>query len=54
MKTDNDFHPYKNGKIISNMYVIGAEVGGTNPLYEGSGAGIAIMTAFKAAEQILG
>lgn len=54
VKTDNDFHPYKNGKIISNMYVIGAEVGGANPLYEGSGAGIAIMTAFKAAEQILG
>ncbi len=42
VKTDGDFHPLRGGEVVSNLYVIGAEVGGCNPLAEGSGAGVAI------------
>lgn len=50
--TDRDFHPCRNGITVPNMYVAGAELGGCNSLAEGSGAGIAIMTAFCVADQI--
>ena len=36
-----------------DAYVIGSELGGCNPLYEGSGAGIAILTAMCVADNIL-
>lgn len=51
--TDGDFRPFRNGVPIRNLHVIGSEVGGCNPLYEGSGAGIAIMTAMRVAEELL-
>ena len=54
VKTNGDFHPLRDGKIVPNLYVVGSEVGGCNPLAEGSGAGVAIMTAFSAADSILG
>lgn len=53
VRTDGDFHPCKDGVPVDNLFVIGAETGGCNSLYEGSGAGVAIMTAFRAAEVIL-
>ena len=52
--TNADFQPLRDGKVVTNLYVIGSEVGGCNPLAEESGAGIAIMTAFSAADRILG
>lgn len=52
--TDESFRALKGGKTVSNLRVIGAECGGANPLEEGSGAGIAIMSAFMAADSILG
>lgn len=54
VKTNGDFQPLRDGKVVSNLYVVGSEVGGCNPLAEGSGAGVAIMTAFSAADRILG
>lgn len=54
VKTDGSFHPSIAGKVVENLYVAGSEVGGCNSLAEGSGAGVAIMTAFKVADGILG
>ncbi len=54
VKTNGEFQPLRGGKVVPNLYVIGSEVGGCNPLAEGSGAGVAIMTAFSAADRILG
>ena len=54
VKTNENFQPFRVGKIVPNLYVIGSEVGGCNPLAEGSGAGVAIMTAFSTADRILG
>ncbi len=54
VKTDENFQPLRDGKVVPNLYVIGSEVGGCNPLAEGSGGGVAIMTAFSAADRILG
>ena len=53
VKTDADFHPFKDGGKVGNLFVIGAEAGGCNPLFEGCGGGVAIMTAFKTADVIL-
>lgn len=51
--TDSSFKARKDGSIIDNLYVAGAELGGCNPLKEGSGAGIAILTAMSVADNIL-
>lgn len=50
---DEYFRPSIGGHKIENLYVIGSEVGGCNSLYEGSGAGVAIMTAMSVADSIL-
>lgn len=54
VKTDGKFHAVKGGDSVRNLYVIGSEVGGCNPLAEGSGAGVSIMTGFSVADSILG
>ncbi len=54
VKTNGDFQPLHGGKVVPNLYVVGSEVGGCNPLAEGSGAGVAILTAFSVADRILG
>lgn len=54
VKTNGDFQPLRDGNVVPNLYVVGSEVGDCNPLAEGSGAGVAIMTAFSAADSILG
>ena len=54
VKTDEKFRAAKEGVTLKNLYVIGSEVGGCNPLAEGSGAGVSIMTAFSVADSILG
>lgn len=54
VKTDANFRAAKEGVTLKNLYVIGSEVGGCNPLAEGSGAGVSIMTAFSVADSILG
>lgn len=51
--TGNDFKALKNGHEIDNLYVAGAGLGAFDPLYEGSGAGVSILTAMAAADNIL-
>ena len=53
MITDDSFRPMRNGAVVDNLFVIGSEVGGCNSLYEGSGAGVAIMTALSVADSII-
>ena len=51
--TDNKFRAVKGGETIGNLFVAGSEVGGCNSLQEGSGAGVAILTAMSVADNIL-
>jgi glycerol-3-phosphate dehydrogenase subunit B len=44
IKTDNDFRAIKNGRIVDNLYVAGAGLEGFNPIEEGCGAGVSILT----------
>ncbi len=52
--TDDAFLAKRSGKTVKNLYAIGSILGGFNALYEGCGAGVAIMTAFKVSDTILG
>jgi glycerol-3-phosphate dehydrogenase subunit B len=52
--TDASFKAFKNGSVVDNLYVIGSEVGGCNSLSEESGAGVAIMTALRVADEMIG
>lgn len=49
VKTDACFRVSKDGKTISNLYAVGSILGGCNSLKEGSGAGVAIVTAMEVA-----
>lgn len=51
--TDEKFRGRKNGQTIENLYVAGSALGGFNPLHEGCGSGVAIMTAINISESIL-
>ncbi|MBP5218421.1 MAG: anaerobic glycerol-3-phosphate dehydrogenase subunit B [Bacteroidales bacterium] len=53
VRTGNDFRPLKDGKTVENLYVIGSELGGCNPLAEGCGAGVAIFTAMNVADKLM-
>lgn len=53
VKSGKKFNAIKDGVEISNLYVIGSVLGGFNPLFEGCGAGVAIMTAFSVSDSIL-
>lgn len=51
--TDDSFHVYKDGKRVDNMRAIGAIAGGHDALKEGSGGGVAVLTALKVASDIV-
>lgn len=53
VRTDENFQPYRQGRIVRNLYAIGSLLGGFNPLSLDCGAGTAIMTAFAVADRIL-
>ena len=53
IKTDNTFRCMREGKILENLYATGAILEGFNPLKEGCGAGVSILSAMYIAEQIL-
>ena len=53
IKTDNSFRCMREGKILENLYATGAILEGFNPLKEGCGAGVSILSAMYIAEQIL-
>ena len=53
IKTDSTFRCTREGKIFENLYAAGAILEGFNPLTEGCGAGVSILSAMYIAEQIL-
>ena len=52
VKTDETLHGIADGKPFKNLYAIGSILGGTRPEL-GSGAGLAINSAFAAVDEIL-
>ena len=52
VKTDEALHGLSEGKPYKNLYAIGSILGGTRPEL-GSGAGLAINSAFAAVDEIL-
>jgi hypothetical protein len=50
--TDSDFRTRRNGMTVENLYAVGAVLSGFNPVKEGSGAGVSILTALHVAENI--
>lgn len=53
IKTNKDFNGLMDGKPIENLRVIGAGLESFNPIKEGSGGGVSIMTALNVADLIL-
>ena len=53
IKTDSTFRCTREGKLFENLYAAGAILEGFNPLKEGCGAGVSILSAMYIAEQIL-
>ncbi len=53
VRTDEDFHPSIGGEKISNLYAIGSVLSGYNLVAEGSGAGVAMTSALKVADEII-
>lgn len=52
-KVSPELHPFIDNKAIENIYAAGSIIGGANTLYEGSGGGIAIISALAVADNIL-
>ncbi|PKH09410.1 glycerol-3-phosphate dehydrogenase subunit GlpB [Moritella sp. Urea-trap-13] len=53
IKTNQTFNPMLKGKAINNLFCAGSNLGGYNPVAEGSGSGVAISTAYHAVNQLL-
>lgn len=53
VSTDNDFRVNCNGNTVSNLRAAGSILSGADALKEGSGAGIAILSALEVANRIL-
>ena len=54
VKTDAELHPYKDGEPVKNLFAIGSVLGNTRKEDYGTAAGLAIRTAFAAADIIKG
>lgn len=51
--TDSSLHGLRGGKAVANLYVAGAGLAGFNPVKEGCGAGVSMLTALAVADCIL-
>lgn len=51
--TTSEFQGISNGKTIRNLFVAGAILEGFNPIKEGSGGGVSILSALDIADKIL-
>nr|ELR5199914.1 glycerol-3-phosphate dehydrogenase subunit GlpB [Providencia rettgeri] len=54
VKTDGKLRAQKGGVTINNLYVAGAVLGGFDPLTQGCGAGVSMISALFAANEIIG
>ncbi|MBR1574719.1 MAG: anaerobic glycerol-3-phosphate dehydrogenase subunit B [Bacteroidales bacterium] len=53
VRTDERFHPMREGRPVENLYAIGSVVGNCNSVKLGCGAGVALMTALTVADEII-
>ena len=53
VKCDEHLRGLRDGRAVENLYAIGAGLAGFNPVKEGCGAGVSMLTALAAAERIL-
>lgn len=53
VSTDGSLRVQKDQKTVENLYAVGSVLGGCNSLKEGSGAGVAVLTALHVSESIL-
>lgn len=53
VRSTKEFKGMLNGSVIENLYVVGAILNGHNPIKEGSGGGVSILSALHVADQIL-
>ena len=53
VRTDDALHGLREGRPVENLRVIGAGLAGFNPVKEGCGAGVSMLTALEAARRIL-
>ena len=51
--TDENLKALRDGKKVDNLYAIGAGLAGFNPVKEGCGAGVSMLTAMSVADKIL-
>lgn len=51
--TDSNFRVQKEGKTLINTYAVGAVLSGFNPIKEGCGAGVSILSSLNVAHEIL-
>ena len=50
--TDGALHPTIGGRVVENAWAVGALLAGADSVSEGSGGGVAVLTALAVAEQI--
>lgn len=53
LKSDNEFHALRGGRVCPNLYVVGAGLAGFNAIKQGCGAGVSMLTALSVADTIL-
>lgn len=54
VRTDSHFHCFLNGTIMDNVFAIGGILGGNfDPLYDGVGAGVTLVSALNVADQLI-
>lgn len=51
--SDEQFHALRGGRAVENLYVCGAGLSGFNPLTEGCGAGVSMLSAVRVSDNIL-
>lgn len=53
VETNHHLNPIHQGTVIKNLYCCGSMLGGYDPVFEGSGGGVAIASAYHATSQII-